>query len=138
MNENVDHLATLHEIVEQARRRLPEGVWNYLVGGAESETTLRRNRQALDSIAFRPRVLRDVSGVDCSTTLLGRTLRAPVLLAPIGSLQDLHPRAGASVAEAAASAGRRDDVELGVGAGARSDGPGRRGRGEDLPALRAG
>ena len=105
MHENADHLATLHEIVEQARRRLPEGVWNYLVGGAESETTLRRNRQALDSIAFRPRVLRDVSGVDCSATLLGRTLRAPVLLAPIGSLQDLHPRGGAAVAEAAVGAG---------------------------------
>ena len=102
--ENVDHLATLHEIVERARRRLPEEIWNYLVGGAESETTLRRNRQALDSIAFRPRVLRDVSGVDCSTTLLERTLRAPVLLAPIGSLQDLHPRGGAAVAEAAAAA----------------------------------
>ena len=105
MHENADHLATFHEIVEQARRRLPEGVWNYLVGGAESETTLRRNRQALDSIAFRPRVLRDVSGVDCSTTLLGRTLRAPVVLAPIGSLQDLHPRGGAAVAEAAGEAG---------------------------------
>ena len=104
MNENVDHLATLHEIVEQARGRLPDGVWNYLVGGAESETTMRRNRQALDSIAFRPRVLRDVSGVDCSTTLLGRTLSAPVLLAPIGSLQDLHPAGGAAVAEAAAGA----------------------------------
>ena len=105
MRENANHLATLHEIVEQAKRRLPDGVWNYLVGGAESETTLRRNRQALDSIAFRPRVLRDVSGVDCSTTLLGRRLRAPVLLAPIGSLQDLHPRGGAAVAEAAAEAG---------------------------------
>jgi len=103
--ENADRLATLHEIVEQAKRRLPDGVWNYLVGGAESETTLRRNRQALDSIVFRPRVLRDVSGVDCSTTLLGRRLRAPVLLAPIGSLQDLHPRGGAAVAEAAAEAG---------------------------------
>ena len=104
MNENVDHLATLHEIVQQARGRLPDGVWNYLVGGAESETTMRRNRQALDSIAFRPRVLRDVSGVDRSTTLLGRTLSAPVLLAPIGSLQDLHPAGGAAVAEAAAGA----------------------------------
>ena len=103
--ENVDHLATLHEIVEHARRRLPAGVWDYLVGGAESETTLRRNRQALDSIAFRPRVLRDVSGVDCAARALGRALRAPVLLAPIGSLQDLHPRGGAAVAEAAAGAG---------------------------------
>ena len=105
MHENVDHLATLHEIVEQARRRLREGVWGYLVGGAESETTLRRNRQALDSIAFRPRVLRDVSGVDCAATLLGRKLRAPVLLAPIGSLQDLHPAGGAAVAEAAVGSG---------------------------------
>ena len=82
MHENVDHIATLHEIVEEARRRLPDGIWNYIVGGAESETTILRNRQALDSIAFRPRVLRDVSGVDCSATLLGRTLRAPVRLAP--------------------------------------------------------
>ena len=105
MHENTDHLVTLHEIVQEARRRLSDGLWDYLVGGSESETTLRRNRQALDSIAFRPRVLRDVSGVDCSSTLLGRSLRAPVLLAPIGSLQDLHPRGGAAVAEAAAAAG---------------------------------
>ena len=105
MHENVDHLATFHEIVEQARRRLTDGVWDYLVGGSESETTLRRNRQALDSIAFRPRVLRDVSGVDCSATLLGRRLGAPVLLAPIGSLQDLHPAGGAAVGEAADAAG---------------------------------
>ena len=103
--ENADHFATLHEIAEQARRRLPDGIWDYLVGGAESETTMRRNRQALDAIAFRPRVLRDVSRVDCAASLLGRTLRAPVLLAPIGSLQDLHPAGGAAVAEAAARAG---------------------------------
>ena len=103
--ENADHFATLHEIAEQARRRLPDGIWDYLVGGAESETTMRRNRQALDAIAFRPRVLRDVSKVDCAARLLGRPLRAPVQLAPIGSLQDLHPAGGAAVAEAAARAG---------------------------------
>ena len=116
MHENVDHLVTLHEIVEEARRRLPEGVWDYLVGGAESETTLRRNRQALDSIAFRPRVLCDVSGVDCSSTLLGRTLRAPLLLAPIGSLQDLHPRGGAAVAEAATAEDAALACDIGIDA----------------------
>ena len=103
--EDADRFATLHEIAEQARRRLPDGIWDYLVGGAESETTMRRNRQALDAIAFRPRVLRDVSRVDCAASLLGRPIRAPVLLAPIGSLQDLHPAGGAAVAEAAACAG---------------------------------
>ena len=103
--EDADRFATLHEIAERARRRLPDGIWDYLVGGAESETTMRRNRQALDAIAFRPRVLRDVSRVDCAASLLGRPIRAPVLLAPIGSLQDLHPAGGAAVAEAAARAG---------------------------------
>ena len=55
---------TLHEIVRAAKLALAPGPWDYLVGGTETETTLRRNRQALDSIAFRPRVLRDVSKID--------------------------------------------------------------------------
>src|SRR3989304_2672066 len=49
---------TLHEIVRAARNNLAPGPWDYLIGGAETETTLRRNRQALDSIAFPPRGLR--------------------------------------------------------------------------------
>src|SRR5262245_7833250 len=52
--------AVLHEFVDPARQRLPRGTWDYLVGGAETETTQERNRIALDSLAFRPRVLRDV------------------------------------------------------------------------------
>ncbi|MDH3452446.1 MAG: alpha-hydroxy-acid oxidizing protein, partial [Gammaproteobacteria bacterium] len=94
-------LLLLHEIFRAARNNLSNETWDYLVGGAETETTLKRNRQALDSLAFRPRVLRDVSGVDCSTELLGQRLRIPVFLAPIGSLQDLHRDAGAAAARAA-------------------------------------
>jgi glycolate oxidase len=70
------------------------------MGGAETETTLRRNRQALDSIAFRPRVLRDVSTVDATSTFLGRPLRIPVMLAPIGGLETFDPGGGATVARA--------------------------------------
>src|SRR5262249_31726573 len=55
---------TLHEIVAKARQNLSQNDWDYIVGGAETETTLRRNRHALDTIAFRPRVLRDVSHID--------------------------------------------------------------------------
>ena len=51
------------EIIQMARRRLEQGVWDYLVGGAESETTMRRNRLAFDRVAFRPRVLRDMSSM---------------------------------------------------------------------------
>jgi isopentenyl diphosphate isomerase/L-lactate dehydrogenase-like FMN-dependent dehydrogenase len=92
---------TLHEFVKLAHMKLAAGVWDYLVGGSETETTLRRNRQALDSIAFRPRVLRDVSKIDCSGTLFGKRLRIPVCLAPVGSIE-VFDEAGAAAATAAA------------------------------------
>jgi glycolate oxidase len=95
-----DRFQTLHEIVKAAQASTAPGPWDYLVGGTETETTVRRNRQALDSIAFRPRVLRDVSQVDVSTTFLGRTLRIPVLTAPIGGLESFEPGGGATVAKA--------------------------------------
>jgi isopentenyl diphosphate isomerase/L-lactate dehydrogenase-like FMN-dependent dehydrogenase len=92
---------TLHEIVAKARQNLGQNEWDYIVGGAESETTLRRNRLALDQIAFRPRVLRDVSAVDASVEQLGRKLRLPVVLAPVGSLECFHAGAAATVVKAA-------------------------------------
>ena len=69
------------EIVQEARRRMDQGSWDYLVGGSESETTLRRNRLAFDRVAFRPRILVDVSTTDPSTTFLGQKLRIPAILA---------------------------------------------------------
>jgi len=77
------------QIVVAARRNLTQAAWDYLVGGADSETTLRRNRLAFDRVAFEPRILVDVSNVDPSTTLLGTKLLIPVILAPIGSMQQL-------------------------------------------------
>ena len=92
---------TNEEIVQAARRNLAQGPWDYLAGGTESETTMRRNRLAFDRIAFRPRVLVDVSTIDRSSTLLGHNLRIPVLLAPIGGLQNFDSRAGVAVSQAA-------------------------------------
>ena len=92
---------TLHELVKKARQKLNHDNWDYVVGGAETETTVRRNRLALDSIAFRPRVLRDVSHIDASTKFLGRSLRLPLLLAPIGGLELFAPEGGAAAAKAA-------------------------------------
>ncbi len=93
-------LLNLHEIVAKARQNLNQNDWDYIVGGAESETTLRRNRMALDAIAFRPRVLRDVSNVDASVRHFGRKLRLPVVLAPIGSLESFHAAGALSVVRA--------------------------------------
>jgi glycolate oxidase len=95
----------LQEIVAAARRNLPPGPWAYLVGGAETETTVRRNRQALDSIAFRPRVLRNVSRIDSTAAILGRASRLPLFLAPIGGLEALAEGGAAPAARAAAQFG---------------------------------
>lgn len=100
-----EEFLTLHEIVAAARRNLAPGPWSYLTGGAETETTVRRNRQALDSIAFRPRVLRDVSHIDVSGLFFDKKTRIPVMLAPIGGLESIVADGAAAAARAAAQFG---------------------------------
>ena len=95
----------LHEFISQARANINQNAWDYIVGGAETETTLRRNRMALDEIAFRPRVLRDVSRVDASVERFGRKMRLPVVLAPVGALEIFDPAGAASVTRGAGSFG---------------------------------
>src|SRR5471030_471538 len=93
-----EEFQNLHEFVSKARANLNQNNWDYIVGAAETETTMRRNRMALDEIAFRPRVLRNVAKVDASVELFGRKLRLPVMLAPVGALETFDPGAAASVA----------------------------------------
>jgi isopentenyl diphosphate isomerase/L-lactate dehydrogenase-like FMN-dependent dehydrogenase len=106
MSEPLDErFQNLHEFVTQARINLDRNNWDYLIGGSETETTLARNRLALDAIGFRPRVLRDVSKVDCGRALFGRQLRLPVLCAPVGSLQVFDREGAAAVARATSEFG---------------------------------
>ena len=100
MSDGEQRFQTLHEIVKAARINLNQNFWDYLIGGTESETTVRRNRQALDSVAFRPRVLRNTSEIDLTTRIFGKALRIPVIVAPVGSLQSFEPGGGATVAQA--------------------------------------
>ena len=95
----------LHEFVKKAKEKLPIETWDYLIGGSETETTFKRNRFALDSLAFRPRVLRDVENVDLSSNFLGHELRIPIILAPIGSMQDFVEGAGVAPTLAASEFG---------------------------------
>ncbi|MBI2509828.1 MAG: alpha-hydroxy-acid oxidizing protein, partial [Betaproteobacteria bacterium] len=97
---------SLQEIVAAARRNLPRELWDHLSGGSDSETTLARNRQALDSLALRQRVLVDVRKIDITTTLLGRKLASPVFLAPVGGFVGFaHPEGARNVARAAVAHG---------------------------------
>lgn len=96
---NIDDLRRL------AARRLPSGVFNYIDGGAEDEVTMRANGAAFRRWNFAPRVLCDMSQVDTSTTLLGRRLPIPLVLAPAGFSRMPDPDGELAVARAAARAG---------------------------------
>ena len=88
-----------------ARRRLPRGVFDYIDGGAEDERTLSGNAASFARIEWRPRVLRDVSDLDTSTTILGRTVSMPVILSPTGYTRIAHSEGELAVVRAAARAG---------------------------------
>jgi len=90
---------------ELARRRLPRQLFDYLDGGAYAESTLAANVRDLATLQLRQRVLRDVSGLTLSTTVLGQALSMPVVLGPVGLAGMFATRAEVQAARAAESAG---------------------------------
>jgi isopentenyl diphosphate isomerase/L-lactate dehydrogenase-like FMN-dependent dehydrogenase len=94
-------LVTLPEFRREARARLPREVFNFGDGGSETETTLRRNRRAIQRLAIRQDILVDAREIDTATTLLGVPLSWPVVIAPMGGLVLFHDEG---------------DVEMGRGA----------------------
>lgn len=95
----------IHEFIRAAKENLKPGPWGYLMGSAETETTFLRNRRALDSYAFLPRVLIDVEKIDTGSKFFGVPLRLPLILAPIGSLEDIVEEGGTAPTRAAAEFG---------------------------------
>ena len=101
-------LARSHSIADLrrlAKRRLPRAVFDYADGAAEDEVTARRNEAAFEDYEFLPRVLRDVSSVDLSTTVLGTPVSMPVMLAPTGMTRLFHHDGETAAARAAHRAG---------------------------------
>ena len=97
--------ANVNDLRAMARRRLPAGVFDYIDGGAEDERTLDRNVRAFRETTFRPRVLRGLGDLDTSTTLLGRPLAFPLVLAPTGFTRIADPAGELAVVRAAGRAG---------------------------------
>src|ERR1700760_4641186 len=91
LGASAEPFQNLHEFVNKARANLNQNAWDYIIGASETETTMRRNRMALDEIAFRPRVLRNVARIDATTEVFGRRLRLPVMMAPVGALEIFDP-----------------------------------------------
>src|ERR671917_1145786 len=88
-----------------AQRVLPAEAFGYVAGGASTERTVAANREAFARWRIVPRMLRRVTERDLSTTVLGTSMTAPVLTAPIGALGLVHPDADLAVTRAAAALG---------------------------------
>ena len=100
-----ERFRTLPEIKRAAEHLLPPGPYNFAAGGSETETTLRRNRAALDRLAIRQRVLVDVREIDLSTSFLDLQLPMPVAVAPMGGLVLFHPEGDCEMARGAGMSG---------------------------------
>ncbi|MCC7547987.1 MAG: alpha-hydroxy-acid oxidizing protein [Burkholderiales bacterium] len=94
------HLASIEDLRQRARRRLPRAIFDFIDGGSQDEVTLAANRRDFERIALMPRVLTDVSRRQLSTTVLGDRLAFPLIAAPTG-LAGMLSRKG-EVAEARA------------------------------------
>ncbi|KAJ1420048.1 FMN-dependent dehydrogenase-domain-containing protein [Ochromonadaceae sp. CCMP2298] len=81
---------------------LPRNAFGYYASGATDMTTLRENRAAFDRLRLRPRVLRDVSNIDTSTTILGERVSSPICVAPTAMQRMAHPEGEEATARAAA------------------------------------
>jgi L-lactate dehydrogenase (cytochrome) len=88
-----------------AMRRVPRAIFDYVDRGSYEELTLRANREALDRIRFRQRVMVDVSGRDTASLMLGEAVRMPVALAPTGLTGIMHPDGEIHAARAAQAFG---------------------------------
>lgn len=103
-SSSMEQFATIHAIIEAARPKLTQLNWDYLMGGSESETSYRRNRAALDSVALRASVLNDVSAISLTSEFLGHSAALPVGLGAVGSPGSFNDEGQLGVAKAGARA----------------------------------
>jgi isopentenyl diphosphate isomerase/L-lactate dehydrogenase-like FMN-dependent dehydrogenase len=96
---------TIETLRSAAKRRLPNFVFDVLDGGSESETTLRRNREAFDAVELVPRMPRDVSVRDIEADILGKPSSMPLAIAPTAMCSSFWPRGEICLAQAAKEAG---------------------------------
>ncbi|MFM7597889.1 MAG: alpha-hydroxy acid oxidase [Actinomycetota bacterium] len=101
----LDRCASIGDVRRLARRRVPRAVFDYTDGAAGDELSLRRARAAFARVEFQPRVLRDVSVIDTSTTILGERTSMPLVLGPTGFTRLMHHAGEPAVADVAGRAG---------------------------------
>lgn len=101
----LDSALTIADLRTIAQRRTPRAAFDYTDGAAEGELSLARARQAFEDIEFHPGILKDVSDLDTTTTVLGGTSTMPFGIAPTGFTRLMHTEGEVAGAGAAGAAG---------------------------------
>ena len=100
-------ITNIEDLRQVARRKVPRALFDYVDRGSYGEITLRANRDDLDAIRLRQRVLIDVSRISLATTLLGDPVSMPIAIAPTGLTGLLHGDGEMLAARAAEAAGTK-------------------------------
>jgi L-lactate dehydrogenase (cytochrome) len=105
VKRRLSRAVTINDLRATARRQVPQAVFDYVDGAAEEETSLRRAREAFRNVEFIPQILRDISSVDPSTTILGQPSTLPFAFAPTGFTRMMNHEGESAVARVAANVG---------------------------------
>jgi 4-hydroxymandelate oxidase len=97
--------ADFDALEERARQKLSPGAYAFAAGGADDEITLADNVAAWRRLRLRPRMLRDITAIDTSVSVLGQRLAMPLMVAPTGRHRLFHPEGERATARGAAAAG---------------------------------
>ncbi len=101
----LDQALTIEDLRRVAKRRTPKAAFDYTDGAADGEVSLARAREAFGDVEFVPSILRDVSTVDTTRTVLGREVALPFGIAPTGFTRMMQTEGEIAGATAAAAAG---------------------------------
>ena len=105
MAADLSRAISIEDLRVMARRRLPRAIFDFFDGGAEDESTLRENRAAFQRIRLLPKVLVNVSTVDTSVEVFGKTSNLPMAIAPTGGIGAGRPGADLMLARTAKAFG---------------------------------
>lgn len=96
---------TIYDLRDIAKRRTPKAPFDYTDGGADSESSLTRARNAFERVEFQPRILRNVKDVDLTVKMLGKQMNLPLGIAPTGFTRMMQTEGEYAGATAAQDAG---------------------------------
>ena len=96
---------TIYDLRDIAKRRTPQAPFDYTDGGADTESSLTRARNAYEKLEFQPNILRNVKDIDLSVTMLGKVMKMPIGIAPTGFTRMMQTEGEYAGACAAADAG---------------------------------